>query len=259
MTFAKKRFGQNFLHDQHVIARITQAIHCEPHDHLIEIGPGKAALTQKLLSVAQLDVIEIDRDLIPGLIELTIKHKNLYIHNEDALNFDYSSLAKHPHSLRIVGNLPYNISTPLIFHLLSFKNLIKDMHFMLQKEVVDRISAEPGSKTYGRLSVMTQYHCKVVKLFEVPPSAFTPQPKVDSAILRLTPKEPELAVQDIDQLQLIVTHAFSQRRKTLRNSLKEFISSEALQMLQIDPQYRPEQLSVTEYVTIANYYSANHA
>lgn len=253
MTFAKKRFGQNFLHDQSVIRKISNAIHGADTDHLVEIGPGRAALTQMLLNVARLDVIEIDRDLIPELENLAQQHPNLHIHSADALKFNYSSLADNT-LLRIVGNLPYNISTPLIFHLLTFKEHINDMHFMLQKEVVERICAEPGSKTYGRLSIMTQYHCVVENLFDVPPTAFTPQPKVDSAIVRLQPrKEMTIVATHPELLQQIVMHAFSQRRKTLRNSLRAFISTEQLEQLNIDPQHRPEQLSVQDYVTIANH------
>lgn len=253
MSFAKKRFGQNFLHDESVIERIAQVINATSSDHLVEIGPGKAALTSAVLQAYQVDVIEIDRDLIAGLKKLTKQYPNLKIHNCDALTFDYHQLKTDNHLLRIIGNLPYNISTPLIFHLLEFKAIIQDMHFMLQKEVVDRICAEPGSKDYGRLSIMTQYHCQTIKLFDVPPTAFIPQPKVDSAIVRLIPYTTlPFVANNPETLQLIVTQAFSQRRKTLRNSVRGFISAEQLEELNIDPQLRPEQLSVAEYVKIAN-------
>ncbi len=254
MAFAKKRFGQNFLHDHNIIQKIAQVIGCSSNDHIVEIGPGKAALTKTLLKAKRLDIIEIDNDLIFDLESLANQHPNIQLHHADALRFDYGQLISNESSLRIVGNLPYNISTPLIFHLLNYRKDIQDMHFMLQKEVVERICAEPGSKTYGRLSVMTQYYCKVGNLFTVPPTAFVPQPKIDSAIIRFTPyKHIEHPANNIEQLQTVVTHAFSKRRKTLSNSLKGLISTEQLLALEIDPQQRPEQLSVQDYVSIANY------
>ncbi len=255
MSFAKKRFGQNFLHDKHIIAKIIHAIQANKKDHVVEIGPGKAALTNSLLTAKRLDIIEIDNDLIPGLQILANLHNNLTLHHTDALTFDYASLTTSNQSLRIIGNLPYNISTPLIFHLLRYKHIITDMHFMLQKEVVDRICAQPGSKTYGRLSVMTQYYCEAASLFVVPATAFTPIPNVESAIIRLKPHSAEkLTAKNHDNLQTIVTQAFSQRRKTLRNTLKGFVTEQQLCDINIDPQQRPEQLSVQDYIKIANHY-----
>ncbi|NOY62622.1 MAG: 16S rRNA (adenine(1518)-N(6)/adenine(1519)-N(6))-dimethyltransferase RsmA, partial [Gammaproteobacteria bacterium] len=187
---ARKRFGQNFLHDGHVIARIVAAVRPRPGQQIVEIGPGQGALTEPLLDAAgELDVVELDRDLIPLLEQRFNAQQTLRIHQADALKFDFSTLRGDcaDAALRVVGNLPYNISTPLLFHLLSFSGLIKDMHFMLQKEVVDRLAAQPGGGDYGRLSVMMQYHCQVERLFVVKPGSFTPVPKVDSAIVRLTP------------------------------------------------------------------------
>jgi 16S rRNA (adenine1518-N6/adenine1519-N6)-dimethyltransferase len=185
---ARKRFGQNFLHDQGVIGRIIRQINPKQGDHLVEIGPGQGALTDHLLSAAnELDVVELDRDLIPILRTMFFRYDDLRIHEADALKFDFSSLKNDDRPLRIVGNLPYNISTPLIFHLLAHAGLIQDMHFMLQKEVVERMSAGAGENNYGRLGIMTQYFCKVQALFVVGPGAFNPAPKVDSAIVRLTP------------------------------------------------------------------------
>lgn len=250
---AKKRFGQNFLEDQHVIQKIIQALHLKATDHLIEIGPGRAALTEHLSIVACLDVIEIDRDLIPGLRALATQQHNLTVHATDALAFDYASLKTDKQALRIIGNLPYNISTPLIFHLLNYRDCIQDMHFMLQKEVVDRICAQAGDSNYGRLSVMTQYYCEVNSLFTVPASAFNPKPKVESAIIRLIPKATSaLDAKNHDNLLKIVTTAFSKRRKTLRNSLNGLMTEARLLALDIDPQARPETLSLKDFVKIAN-------
>lgn len=251
---ARKRFGQNFLHDNHVIRRIVQSVNAQPTDHLVEIGPGQGAITEGLISSgAQLDVIELDRDLIPGLLASFVTKPNFTLHNADALRFDFHSLAKEGESLRIVGNLPYNISTPLIFHLLSHSALISDMHFMLQKEVVDRLAATPDCKDYGRLSIMTQYFCQVQPLFDVPPGAFRPAPKVTSSVVRLKPyKElPHKAI-NFDLLERVVRTAFSQRRKTLRNCLKTLCDDDLLQSLGIDPLLRPENVPLPVYVSIAN-------
>jgi 16S rRNA (adenine1518-N6/adenine1519-N6)-dimethyltransferase len=251
---ARKRFGQNFLHDPHIIRRIVQAVNAQPDDHLVEIGPGQGAITEGLItSGAQLDVIELDRDLIPGLLASFVTRPNFKLHNADALRFDFRSLRKHSEPLRIVGNLPYNISTPLIFHLLSYSELISDMHFMLQKEVVDRLAAAPDSRDYGRLSIMTQYFCQVQPLFDVPPGAFKPAPKVTSSVVRLRPFQ-QLPHQTIDYhlLEQVVRTAFSQRRKTLRNCLKTLCDDELLQSVGIDPQLRPENVPLPVYVSIAN-------
>ena len=186
---ARKRFGQNFLQDGGVINNILRAINPLPEEHLVEIGPGQGALTQQLsASGCQLDVIELDRDLVPGLLAAFSVNPRFKLHSADALKFDFNSLVSGAVPLRVVGNLPYNISTPLIFKLLENTAIIQDMHFMLQLEVVDRLAASPGNKDWGRLGIMAQYHCEVEKLFEVPPEAFNPQPKVQSAIVRLAPR-----------------------------------------------------------------------
>ncbi|MBA4503147.1 16S rRNA (adenine(1518)-N(6)/adenine(1519)-N(6))-dimethyltransferase RsmA [Marinobacterium marinum] len=253
---ARKRFGQNFLHDQGVIGRIIRAINPQPEQHLVEIGPGLGALTEELLDACkgELDVVELDRDLIPVLRTQFFRYADTFrIHEADALKFDFSGLQQDARALRIVGNLPYNISTPLIFHLLSFNGLIEDMHFMLQKEVVDRLAAGPGDNHYGRLGIMAQYYCRVEPLFIVPPGAFSPAPKVDSAIVRLVPyAEPPVPAKDVKQLQNVVRTAFGQRRKTLRNNLKQLISAEQLETLGIDPGLRPERLTLAEFVAISD-------
>ncbi len=249
----RKRFGQHFLHDTHIIKKIVDAISPEREDHLVEIGPGLGALTHALLPlVTSMDAIEIDRDIIPKLKASSEQYGHLVIHEQDALKFSLASLDKS-HQLRIVGNLPYNISTPLIFHLLEQLPCIKDMHFMLQKEVVDRLAAQPGNKNYGRLSVMVQYFCTVKKLFIVAPGAFTPPPKVESAVARLIPyKELPHVAANHSTLRKVVTTAFTQRRKTLRKSLSDLISSDQWLETKIDPQLRPEQLSVADFVLISN-------
>ncbi|GGB83865.1 ribosomal RNA small subunit methyltransferase A [Marinobacterium zhoushanense] len=255
MHKARKRFGQNFLHDVGIIRRILREINPKPGQHLVEIGPGLGALTEELLAEAgALDAVELDRDLIPVLRTKFFRYEdNFRIHEADALKFDFSSLRQDERPLRIVGNLPYNISTPLIFHLLSFSGLISDMHFMLQNEVVDRLAAQPGENHYGRLGIMAQYYCRVEKLFLVPPGAFQPAPKVDSAIVRLTPYEQlPMVAKDVNRLQEVVRTAFSQRRKTLRNNLKPLIDAATLETLGIDPQLRPERLSLAEFIRISD-------
>ncbi len=250
---ARKRFGQNFLVNDHIIQMIITAINPRKNEHLVEIGPGLGALTQELLpEVKQLDVVELDRDLIPKLNALVLPLGNFTIHSADALKFDFCSLAQNNEKLRIVGNLPYNISTPLMFRLLQQAHCISDMHFMLQKEVVDRIVAPAGTSHYGRLSVMLQLYCRVSSLFDVPPSAFSPQPKVNSAIIRLEPyaKLP-VEIEDIAQFSSIVTRAFAHRRKTLRNNLRDILSLENFSQLNIDPARRAETLSLEEFAAIA--------
>jgi 16S rRNA (adenine1518-N6/adenine1519-N6)-dimethyltransferase len=238
---ARKRFGQNFLHDQGIIRHIVACIRPKADQKIVEIGPGLGAITEHLLATTgHLDVVELDRDLLPHLrISFASYGKNLRIHEADALKFDFASLSTDAELLRIVGNLPYNISTPLIFHLLSYTNLIADMHFMLQKEVVLRLAAGAGTNNYGRLSIMAQYFCRVDSLFEVPPEAFDPRPKVDSAIVRMAPytELPHKAL-DFNHFEQLVKSAFSQRRKTLRNNLKGIASDEQLQSLGIDPSIR---------------------
>lgn len=253
----RKRFGQHFLHDQQVIARIVQAIASTPNDNVVEIGPGLGALTTHILPlVKRMDVIELDRDVIPQLISQCENLGELIVHQSDALKFNFTELAPKNKKLRIVGNLPYNISTPLMFHLLAQAEVIQDMFFMLQKEVVDRMCAKPGDDDYGRLSVMIQYHCEAHALFPVKPGAFNPPPKVDSAIVQLVPHITMPCVaNDVKLFSVIVRDAFNHRRKTLRNCLKNFISAEKLTELGIDPIRRPEELSVEDYVRIANFIS----
>lgn len=250
----RKRFGQNFLQNRHIIDEILRAINPQPIDNVLEIGPGLGALTQPLLrKLDQLTAIEIDTDLQQYLSELPIAQGKLKLIPADALTIDYSQFGT---KLRVVGNLPYNISTPILIHLLQFSSYIEDMYFMLQKEVVDRMVATPGSKAYGRLSVMLQYHCEVDHLFDVPPEAFDPQPKVDSAMVRLTPFRisPYESV-NVKELERLVASAFAMRRKTLTNNLKGIISFAQLTELGIDGGKRPEQISVTEYVQLAKFVS----
>ncbi|NRB22768.1 16S rRNA (adenine(1518)-N(6)/adenine(1519)-N(6))-dimethyltransferase RsmA [Shewanella sp.] len=251
---AKKRFGQNFLTDHNIINRIVGAI-APDNDHvMVEIGPGLGALTEPVAeSIDKLTVVELDRDLVARLQEHpTLKHK-LEIHQGDALNFDFSQLIEEGKELKVFGNLPYNISTPLMFHLFEFAEHIKNMHFMLQKEVVLRLSATPGTKAYGRLTVMAQYHCQVMPVLEVPPRCFTPSPKVDSAVVRLVPyKQKPWPCKDVEFLRRMTTTAFSMRRKTLRNNLKHMISDEEFLGLNIDSSLRPEQITVEQYVSMAN-------
>ncbi|NMP15825.1 16S rRNA (adenine(1518)-N(6)/adenine(1519)-N(6))-dimethyltransferase RsmA [Thalassotalea sp. Y01] len=255
---AKKRFGQNFLHDDAVISRIVDAIDPGENENLIEIGPGLGALTEPVIERAgDISVVELDRDLAHRLRHHPFIAKHLTIYETDALKFDFSTLANDK-PLRVFGNLPYNISTPLIFHLLSFGDKIKDMHFMLQKEVVNRMAASPDSKAYGRLSIMCQYYCKVMPVMEIGPEAFQPPPKVDSAIVRLVPREQiEHPAHDIKWLNRVCTEAFNQRRKTIRNSLKKLLSAEQLEQLGISPSLRPENISLQEYVKVANYLAEN--
>jgi len=256
---AKKRFGQNFLHNDAIISRIVDAINPEPGENLIEIGPGLGALTEPVVERAgNLSVVELDRDLAERLRHHPFLAKHLTIHEIDALKFDFASLAKEEQPLRIFGNLPYNISTPLIFHLLSFKAHVKDMHFMLQKEVVDRMAAQPNSKAYGRLSIMTQYQCQVVPVMEIGPEAFQPPPKVDSAIVRLIPhKTISNKANKLETLNQVCITAFNQRRKTIRNSFKKLITAQALESLGLSPTLRPENLSIDDYIAIANYIDEN--
>ena len=255
---ARKRFGQNFLQDTGMIRKIVRAIAPAGKDHLVEIGPGMGAITELLLEEnGQLDVIELDRDLIPGLRVKFFNYPEFTLHEADALKFDFAKLRQADEKLRIVGNLPYNISTPLIFHLLSFQGLIQDMHFMLQKEVVERLAAKPGTGEWGRLSVMAQYYCDIENLFLVPPECFKPQPKVESAIVRMTPKQqPTHQALDEKILGETLRLAFAQRRKTLRNNMKGYVTAEQLEALDLDPQRRPETLNLEEFVKLANFRAA---
>ncbi len=253
---AKKRFGQNFLQDQNIIDRIVGSVRPKEDDNIVEIGPGLGAITKQILAITKkINVIELDRDIIPKLKFNCDGLGELNIIQSDALKVDYNQfVVKEP--LRIVGNLPYNISTPLLFHLFNYLEQIKDMHFMLQKEVVLRMSAQAGSKVYGRLSVMTQSVCDTRMLFLVPPESFIPAPKVDSAIVYLTPRKNKLDIADRQLFAKIVTEAFNQRRKTLRNVWKNRIDTDALETLNIDPNLRPEKITLDEFVKVSNYLSS---
>lgn len=256
---ARKRFGQHFLHDKQIIQRLVDIIAPKPGEHIVEIGPGQGALTVPILKlIHSMDAVELDRDLIPALKSRCADKGDLIIHQADALEFDFSSLISHSAPMRLIGNLPYNISTPLIFHLLEYAQHITDMHFMLQKEVVDRIAAKPGNGDYGRLSIMVQYHCETTALFDVPPSAFYPPPQVTSSVVRLVPyREITHFARDYPHFEKIVKEAFSHRRKTLRNSLKELIRDEDWKRIEVDPHLRPEQLSVSDYVKISNKFAGD--
>lgn len=252
---ARKRFGQNFLVDTGVIHQIIRSVRPQESDRLVEIGPGQGALTGPFLKAnPSLQVIELDRDLIPVLLAQFANYQGFTIHQHDALSFDFTRLQQHPEErLRIVGNLPYNISTPLIFKLLETQDLIQDMHFMLQKEVVDRLIAGPGDKRYGRLSIMAQYHCQIDKLFEVPATCFDPVPKVISAVVRLAPyRERPVTAFNLDNLRQFVQTAFQQRRKTLRNGLKALVNDAEAARVGLDLSQRAENLSVKQYVDVSN-------
>ncbi len=266
MHYAKKRFGQNFLVDESVINNIVDSINPQAKDLMLEIGPGLGAMTKPLLSrLDKLHVIELDRDIIPKLINncvfSNIANKDKLIVNQiDVLKFNFEEFhsnnfsADNPYEekkLRVVGNLPYNISTPVLFHLLHYRNIIQDMHFMLQKEVVDRIVSAPGNKSYGRLSVMLQTFCTTQALFEVPPYAFEPAPKVDSAILRLQPAPRfEKNIHSFAQYEQLVRQAFSQRRKTLKNTLKNTCTATQIELAGLSPTQRAEELSVSDFVKL---------
>jgi len=258
----KKQFGQNFLNNGRIIAQIVASIRPRPDNHMVEIGPGEAALTAPLIEIVKrLDIIEIDNDLIGPLKIKFATKPAFHLHHTDALKFDYASLlsttelSESEHELRIVGNLPYNISSPLMFHLLNYADQITDMHFMLQKEVVDRITAKPGIKAYGRLSVMIQYACETEYLFTVGPENFTPPPKVDSAIVRLIPHKLKPFIADDEKtFSDIVRQSFSQKRKTLRNNLKGWLDSEQIEQCGIDPSTRAETIPVEGFVKLANLY-----
>ena len=252
---ARKRFGQNFLSDDRVIQQIVASFQPSTEQNVVEIGPGLGALTKVLLpALGHMQVVELDRDLAARLPNTLAGMGELVIHSGDALKFDFAPLATAlgGADLRVIGNLPYNISTPLIFHLLDHVGVIRDMHFMLQKEVVDRLCAEPGSNDYGRLSVMVQYRCQPEWLFDVPPEAFSPPPKVTSAIVRLTPySELPYPCRDEKLLAEVVMAAFTMRRKTLRNALGRY-PEEILRSTGVNLTSRPETLSVADYVAITN-------
>ncbi len=255
---ARKRFGQNFLQDSIVIHQILISIAAKPEHHLVEIGPGLGAITAHLLKACdRLDVVELDRDLVTILQQQFSGYEaKLAIHQGDALTFDFDALAKDNQPIRVVGNLPYNIATPLIFHLLAQTRAIADMHFMMQREVVQRLGAVPGQKHYGQLSIMVQYYCQVEILFAVPPEAFKPKPKVNSTMVRLIPhQKPPWHAMDFSCFTMVVKTAFTQRRKTLGNNLKPLLDAMTLKHLGIDPELRPECLCVAKYVQISNHLS----
>jgi len=256
---ARKRFGQNFLVDEGIIDRIIAAVNPQPGDNLVEIGPGQGALTGRLLAAnPRLTAIELDRDLVRLLTNRYTHEPDFRLISNDALKVDFSSLAE-PGPLRIVGNLPYNISTPLIFHLLGHHAVIRDMHFMLQREVVERMAATPDNKAYGRLSIMVQYRCRVDLLFLVPPESFSPAPKVESAIVRLTPDGSRtLRADNVALFEQLVSVCFQQRRKTLRNNLKALADRYSLDQLSMDLSRRPETLTVDEFVDLSNQLNAQH-
>ena len=251
MPVPRKRFGQHFLHDRTVIERIITAIDPKPDQIIVEIGPGRGALTLPLLDRGgRLHAIELDRDLAARLPAIAAGRGEFTLHQADAVTFDLTALAGD-RRLRVVGNLPYNISTPLLFHLIDQIDVVEDMTFMLQKEVADRLAAAPRSKAYGRLSVMVQWRCDVELLFDVAPDAFVPPPKVYSSVLCLRPRPSPLAVGDAQRFHDIVQAAFSQRRKTLRNSLRSLLDQPAFERAGIDSRRRAEELSLEEFAQLA--------
>ncbi len=247
----RKRFGQNFLVSNDVIDGIVNAIAPHADDTLVEIGPGRGAITKPLAdSGAELHAVEFDRDLVPLLREQFANYSNVHIHEADALQFDYSSFGE---DIRIVGNLPYNISTPLLFHLVKYKANVRDLFFMLQKEVVQRIAAQPGSKNYGRLTIMLGCHMQSYSLFDVPAESFDPVPKVTSSVIALRPLAADtVAISDEAKLTAIVAQAFSKRRKTLRNALKGQVNDASFAVAGIDPSSRPEQISIESWIALSN-------
>ena len=250
---AKKHLGQNFLHERGVIDRIVLAIDPQPGDRIVEIGPGQGALTLPLLDRhGALTAIEFDRDLLQPLAAAARAHGELTLLNANVLDVDFTALADGA-QLRLVGNLPYNLSSPILFHALDHAGSIRDMHFMLQKEVVERMASAPGNKVYGRLSVMLQAYCRVTPLFTVPPGAFRPAPKVDSAVVRLQPRPPaDIGIDDPARFTEVVRAAFGQRRKTLRNALSGVLDAAAIEAAGLRPDARAEQLAVADFVRLAN-------
>jgi 16S rRNA (adenine1518-N6/adenine1519-N6)-dimethyltransferase len=251
---AKKQLGQHFLHERGFIEKIVLAVNPQPGDRLVEIGPGQGAITFPLLDRhGELTVIEYDRDLIFPLTEAARAHGTLEVIHRDVLQVDFGKLASDGRKLRLVGNLPYNLSSPILFHALEHANAIVDMHFMLQKEVVERMAAAPGSKVYGRLSVMLQAYCAVTPLFTVPPGAFRPPPKVDSAVVRLVPKPAhDIGVKNPQHFEQIVRAAFGQRRKTLRNALSGVCTVEQIEAAGLRADARAEQIAVEGFACLAN-------
>ena len=252
--YARKRFGQNFLHDENVIRKIVDAISAVEGDHLLEIGPGLGALTKELAKTgATIHCVELDADLAKSLRTEFQEYDSIKIIEGDALKFDLSSIATEKRPLRVIGNLPYNISTPIIFHLLKNSERIRDMTFMLQLEVIQRMISKVGKRNYGRLSLMVQYYCEVEHLFNVASSAFSPKPKVVSALARLKPhNSTSIRAKDSDCLQTVIRTAFNQRRKTLRNSLRTIIPEALLDRIAINKNLRPQDITLNEYVEISN-------
>lgn len=250
----RKRFGQHFLHDPGVVGRIVAAIRPVAGDRLVEIGPGLGALTAPLLDAAgELDAVELDRDLLEPLRARCAGSGALRIHHADALEFDFAALRGDGPRLRVAGNLPYNISTPLLFRLLAQAEHLRDLHFMLQREVVERMVANPGEEHYGRLSVMLQRRCRVESLFPVGPGAFRPPPKVWSAVARLVPRETSpVAVRDEQRFAEVVRRAFAQRRKTLRNALRGLLDATQIEAAGVDPGVRPETLDLAAFAALSN-------
>ncbi len=250
---AKKSLGQHFLHERGVVDKLVMAIDPRPGDRIVEIGPGQGALTFPLLDRhGALTAIEFDRDLLEPLTAAATSHGELTLINSDVMNVDFTALAGGT-PFRLVGNLPYNLSSPILFHALDHAAVVRDMHFMLQKEVVDRMAAGPGSKVYGRLSVMLQAYCTVTALFMVGPGAFRPPPKVDSAVVRLVPHPPgQVGIDDPRRFADIVRAAFGQRRKTLRNALSSVCTADEIVRAGVDPQNRAEQLAVADFIALSN-------
>ncbi len=252
---ARKRFGQNFLTDDYIIGEIVNAIAPDDDHVMVEIGPGLGALTFPVMEqVEHLNVVELDRDLVQRFEEDQLLQRKLTVYQADAMKFDFAQLVADDKKMKLFGNLPYNISTPLLFHLFNFCDHISDMHFMLQKEVVDRMCAEPGSKAFGKLSVMTQYYCDAEPVVAVDPNCFTPPPKVVSAVVRLVPKTQRADV-DTKILERVAGAAFNQRRKTIRNSLKDVLDASELEALGLDPKLRAEALSLADFIAIAQFVS----
>ncbi len=252
---ARKRFGQNFLNDDLIIDKIVTAIDPKPGEKLVEIGPGLGAITEPVCDrTDHLTVVELDKDLAERLIHHPFLGPKLTVHQGDAMKFDFASLISGDEKLKIFGNLPYNVSTPLLFHLYEFIDDVEHMHFMLQKEVVNRMVASPNSKAFGRLSVMTQYYCHAIPVIEVPPTCFKPAPKVDSAVVRLMPKPAsERRAKSTKMLNTVCLEAFNQRRKTIRNSLSNLLTVEELESLGLSPTLRAENLTLNQFIDIANW------
>ena len=250
---ARKRFSQNFLRDPRIIERIIQAIDPRPGETTVEIGPGRGALTRPLLaSGADLHMLEIERDLAARLQLEFGQYANAHLHVGDALDMDFSAIT-NGQKFRLVGNLPYNISTPILFHVLQWSSLVVDMYFMLQREVVERMAATPGNKAWGRLSIMCQYHCSVTQLFTVPPEAFSPAPKVQSSFVRLLPHaHPPVQIKSMESFRKLVGQSFTMRRKTLRNCMRGLLETGQIESAGIDPRLRPESLGLEQFAALAN-------